>query len=138
MRIRLVSALLAAGALALAGCGDRSGMPLGVVVGSGPGGGSGGALSVEVSDTTGTTTPVYDWTGDGARELVVVRLSDGLPMWRLEASDPDAGFGAPVRHGVTPPGARQTTGSTLLSPDVQYSVEVVSVDGVRGSTVYTP
>lgn len=97
-----------------------------------------GALTVSVTTEAGPLTPTYRWTGDRARSLTVRELGTDRVMWRIEAVDLDAGFPAPVRHAVVPPGARQTSSAGLLEVGSRYQVTVVGLEGQSGSAQFTP
>lgn len=134
MRTRLLTAFLAAGAVSLTACGDRGDHPLGLAVARTPG----GSVIIQVSDSTGTSTPVYHWNGGQARELAVTRVGDGFQMWRVEAVDLDQGFGGPVQHGETPFGGRVTQTASFLTDSVEYQVRITTVDGSEGRFRFRP
>lgn len=132
MRLTGLVSVMAAVGLLVAGC-DQRATPGTLVLDDG-----GGALTVAVDPSTGATTPTYSWDGADARELTVTRADGTAVVWRLEAADPGVGFPAPVRHGVVPEEARETTTGDLLRTGVDYRVRIVAVDGASGSRVFRP
>ena len=61
---------------------------------------------------------------------------DGAEMWRIDALSPGEGFAGPVTHGAVPPGATQARAAELLVSDTDFSVQVVNVNGTRGSASF--
>lgn len=130
MRTRRIAPLLATFALVIAGCGD--GAP-GMTATFTPG----GDFGLRVSAESGVATPTYSWDGVEARSLVVVRVSDGFLMWRVDALDASQGFRGPVQHGVTPPAASEAVEEALLTADEDYEVTLTTVAGETGSLRFT-
>ena len=116
--------LCLAATLALAGC-DDAGNPL--LVTNTPG----GQLSITV---TGGVAPTYAWEGARARLLTV--SGGGEVVWQIEGVDA-VGFDAPVRHGLTPAGARVLSAPQLLEVGTVYTISITNVNGVQGTRSFT-
>ena len=69
----------------------------------------GGSGTVVITVSSGVT-PTILWTGGSARRLSITQLSGGGIFWDIEALDPQAGFTAPVTHGIIPNQARESMG----------------------------
>lgn len=111
--------------LTVTACGGDN--PFGVVVDEG------GDFAVTV---TGDTNATYDWEGGNARILVVLRVSDGVQRWRIDAVSGGEGFAGPVQHGFVPAPANETVESEILESGVQYRVEITLMDGRTSSATF--
>ena len=124
--VRTVPVLLAL-TVGVAGCGGDN--PFGVVTDTG------GDFAITVS---GDIAPDYSWQDTNASRLTVVRTSDGLQFWRIDATAGAGGFASPVSHGIVPAGATESVESQILASGVEYRVEITLLDGRTGRETFVP
>lgn len=89
-----------------------------------------------VITVAGTTSATYDWEEGNGSLLVVLRDSDGVRLWRIDAVTGSGGFSAPVTHGFVPTNATEEVQSESLESGVQYRVEVTLIDGRASSATF--
>ncbi len=131
MNTRIPATALLAPALwlSLGACGDGSATTL-VVDDTG-----GGDFTVTVTEDT---PPRFDWPGANGFRVSVERIDDGLLMWRIVATDQDAGFPPPVTHGTSPAGAEEEVDEGPLEANESYRVRVTRVDGRSSTRDFSP
>jgi hypothetical protein len=117
--------------LVFVGCGEDTPTGLrGIAVVSGN-----GQLAITVSSGV---APTYAWTGGNAQRVSVTEASGGQVMWDLRSLDTDAGFRAPINHGLLPNDASESAPAVLLTAGTEYRIRVVRVDGVENSRTFRP
>jgi len=120
-----VAALLVAG---MAGCTDD------ILGGLGA---SGGDFSFNVS---GGTAPTYSWSTGPAFSIDVVRASNqSQVVWRISDPTVPRNIASPVRHGVVPAGAIESSPlERTLTPGIRYRVTITLDDGRSAFQEFTP
>lgn len=125
---RSLSLIAATFAIALAGCTDD--------LLNGPGN-SGGDFSISVGSGT---TPTYSWSAGPAFSIDVVRTSNQTQVvWRITDPTDPRNIASPVRHGIVPTGAVESSGvERVLTPGVTYRVTVNLTNGQSAFRDFTP
>lgn len=115
----------AVAAAAILGCGEPGGLAVGspgnAVVTVGPG-----------------ASPLYSWTEDDARRLVVTDLGSGEVRWDIQALNASRGFFSPVDHGVVPQGAQTLEPARVLRTGFRHLVVVTLVGGGEARAEFIP
>jgi hypothetical protein len=103
---------------------------------NGPGN-SGGDFSISVGSGT---TPTYSWSAGPAFSIDVVRTSNQTQVvWRITDPTDPRNIGSPVRHGIVPNGAiESSTLERVLTPGVTYRVSITLANQQSAFQDFTP